>query len=780
MKIRLLLPLCILLVGNLHAQRHTISGYVEDAKTGERLPGVSVLKTESRQGTTTNTYGFYSLTLPEGQHTISFQSMGYATVSLSLTLKKDTVINIPLEDEVTVLGEVQVSATRSQAEKVEMSSVELTAKQIKQVPAFLGEVDVLRVLQLLPGVQSGNEGTTGIYVRGGSPDQNLILLDGVPVYNASHLFGFFSVFNADAIKSVNLVKGGFPARYGGRLSSVIDISMKEGNMREFHGEGSLGLIASRLTLEGPIVKDKTSFMVSGRRTYIDVLAAPFMPEEERGGYYFYDLNAKINHKFSDKDRLYLSFYGGRDKFFAEQDDEFFDGSSGSRLRIRNRFDLGWGNATAALRWNHLFSPKLFMNLTATYSRYQFDVQYLQEEMRNNQREFIGFRYLSNIEDYALKADFDYLPAPDHHIRFGSHTIFHTFRPGVLQSDNQTAQINFDTIINLSNIVNAVENFFYVEDEWAINYRWRVNAGLHYSQYFVNDAFYHSLQPRISGRFLISDRLSAKASYATMQQYIHLLSNTGIGLPTDLWVSSTDRVPPQWSQQFAAGLAWSPSSEAFDLSVEGYYKDMTGLIEYKQGASFSSISDWQNNVEIGGRGWSYGAEVLLQRQKGNTTGWIGYTLSWTFRQFDAFNNGNPYPFRFDRRHDLSVVLNQKLGKKFDVGAVFVYGTGIATNIPIATYYGGASSFWGLGGSNVEYFGDRNSFRYPAYMRLDFSANYTYKTSWGESTWNLSVFNALNRLNPFFLYIDQPRFDQDKVVKQVSLFPIIPTLSYLFKF
>ncbi|MDX5449208.1 MAG: TonB-dependent receptor [Bacteroidota bacterium] len=762
-----LISFVLLLSVPLHSQTRsrTLSGYVEDERSSERLVGVNVFIPGTTTGTVTNSYGFFSLTLPTDTGELAFSYVGYETKVIQLKKDLPELLTIGLEPTSTELDEVTVTAETPVVEQTQMSQITLSPKEIKQIPAFLGEVDVLRSLQYLPGVQSGNEGTTGLYVRGGSPDQNLILLDGVPVYNANHLFGFFSVFNADAIKSVTLTKGGFPSRYGGRLSSVIDITMKEGDMKEFHGEGAIGLIASRLTLEGPIWKDKTSFMISGRRTYLDVLTYPLMPAETKVGYWFGDLNAKVNHVFSDKDRLYLSFYGGRDRFYMKE------------RYLNDKFDsrLQWGNRTGALRWNHLFSPKLFMNITGTYTGYRFEVGY--DETYDNDE--IGFRYFSDIRDWAVKTDLEYNLNGEHTLRFGGSAIFHQFKPGVVQYNEQSSSENIDSLINLSLPINAVESYLYVEDDYEISSKLRVNYGFHYSQYFVDDEFYHSFQPRISARYLFSNEWSVKGSMVWMQQYIHLLSNQGIGLPTDLWVSSTKRVSPQVSDQVALGGVFAPTGLPWEFSLEGYYKNMSGLIEYKEGASFFNTTDWQDNVVTGGRGWSYGAEVLIRKKEGKTTGWIGYTLSWSWRQFDELNQGKPYPYTFDRRHDVSVVINHKFSERFDIGLAWVYGTGNATNLPQAVYR--ARNF--LDGYNftAEYYGDRNSFRMDAYHRLDLGFNFHKKTDWGMSTWSFSVYNAYNRNNPFFLYIDQS-YDQNKPnqVRQVSLFPLIPAFSWSFQF
>lgn len=761
------------------AQSYTISGYVEDAASKERLIGVNVYLAGTSYGTSTNTYGFYSLTVPKGEYVLLVSYIGYQSQRDSITVNRNLSFDFDLADASESLDEVQVTAEELPAQQVQMSTVRLSIPDIKKIPAFMGEVDIIRAIQLLPGVQSGGEGTTGFYVRGGSPDQNLILLDGVPVYNASHLFGFFSVFNADAIKNVQLTKGGFPARYGGRLSSVLEIDMKEGNMKEFHGEGAIGLIASKLTLEGPIIKDKTSFVVSGRRMYYDLIIRPFLPEGLTVGYYFGDLNVKLNHIVSRKDRLYLSYYGGEDNFYFREkyNDDFFGGSN---YEYESRQGLKWGNRTGSLRWNHLFNDQVFGNLSATYTRYKFSIGYDDKTTDNSTSpptvESSGFEYFSLIEDYGLRYDLEYQLNTKHSLRFGSSYTYHTFRPGVAQLTSSYQQEKIDSILEFSKPVYAHDIFFYAEDDWLISDKWRANYGLHYSTYFTSNAFYQSLQPRLSARYLVGDDWSVKGSYAMMNQYIHLLSNTGIGLPTDLWVSSTATVKPQLSQQVALGSTRNFEGNTYEVSVEGYYKWMQNLIAYKEGASFVTTTDWQNTVETDGKGWAYGLEVLLRKNEGNTTGWIGYTLAWTNRQFSNLNAGEVFPYKYDRRHDISVVVNHQFSEKFDIGATWVYGSGNTFTAPIGSFrlpntYGGSQEY--------QRYTSRNELRLPAYHRLDLGFNFHKETNWGQRTWNVSFYNAYSRNNPFFLFIEEDRRGR-KSVQQVSLFPIIPSIAYIFKF
>lgn len=782
------LLLFLIYFSSLYSQKYTISGYITDASSGEKLIGANVYDKYILSGATSNTYGFYSLTLPKDTYNIAVSYVGYQTQYFKIDLKANQTLNIKL---IPVLELEEFVLTADQIERIEettkMSTVKIPIAQIKSIPALFGEVDVLKALQLLPGVQSGMEGSSGLYVRGGGPDQNLILLDGTPVYNASHLFGFFSVFNADAIKNVELIKGGFPARYGGRLSSVIDISLKEGNLNKFHVEGSLGLIASKILVEGPIIKDRTSFIVSFRRTYLDLIAQPIIRlatssgERISLGYYFYDINAKINHKLTNKDHLYLSLYTGDDKFYmkAKPASYLYDG-----VLYTDRFSmgLGWGNLTSALRWNHQFSNKLFSNLTLTYSQYNFEV-YTEEESFEEFpgdsviKQFYSVNYVSGINDVAAKFDFDYVPNPNHFIKFGTSWIYHTFKPGVTAMSMLFGGFDTTTSVGAKDVY-AHEMAFYLEDDWKLSDNLKANIGVHYSGFLVNDRYYNHVQPRLAIRYLFRKNWSLKASYASMQQYIHLLTNTTVGLPTDLWVPATEKILPQNSQQVAAGFAKS-FSKGISLSVEGYYKWMENLIEYTDGATWLNTSDdWQEKVEIG-KGWSYGGEIFVEKKLGSTTGWVGYTLSWTERQFRNINFGEKYPYKYDRRHDISVVLNHKFTKRFDMSLTWVYGTGNAITLPVVRAYSFPNPYdWYT--SEVEYFDKKNDYRMAAYHRLDYSANYNFMIKAVQTTINFSVYNAYSRRNPFFYYFGTDWRTGNRALFRVSLFPIIPSLSVNFKF
>lgn len=765
------------------AQTHTISGTITDQASGEALIGATVYDYISGKGTTSNNYGFYSLTLPVDSVRLRYSYVGFKTEVQVFYHDQKRTVNIELEG-ITQLQGVEITANQEREiiEKTQMSTIDISLEKVRDLPVLLGERDLIKTIQLLPGVQSGTEGSSGMYVRGGGPDQNLILIDGVPVYNANHLFGFFSVFNTDAINSVKLIKGGFPAEYGGRLSSVLDIRMKEGNSKKITGEGGVGIIASRLTLEGPIVKDKTSFMISGRRTYIDLLTRPMIRAVDDAdlGYFFYDANAKINHKFSDRSRLYLSGYFGRDRFFVK---DKYSYSTGSSDIYREEFyaRLQWGNSIGALRWNYIFNPRLFSNTTITYSNYGFNVMSKNESryIENGEKKtsLSQIEYLSGISDWSGRFDFNYVPNPDHYIKFGGGYIYHTFKPGVNRYRERSDYGQADTLFGSSKIY-AHEFFSFIEDDYKLTEALKVNAGIHFSGFNVENKTYLSLQPRVSARYLINDRTSVKASYASMSQYLHLLSNVGIGLPTDLWVPPTANIKPQQAHQIAAGVAHQPYV-GYDVSVEAYYKKMNHLIEYKDGASFmGNARDWQTKVETG-KGWSYGVEVMIEKKEGKTTGWIGYTLSWTDRQFEALNFGKIFPYKYDRRHDISLVVTHKFNDRVDVGMVWVYGTGNAVTLPTERFRPLAEFNEHYYINDIGYISSRNNYRMPAYHRMDVGVNLHKKTKYGMRTWSFGLYNAYSRQNPFFLYFSNDLAGNPRLT-QVSIFPIIPSVMYNFKF
>ncbi len=776
-------------------KQFTISGYLKDGETGEALIHGTILLKGMGKGTTTNEYGFYSLTLEPGEYDIQYSYMGYNAEArkfdLSKNLKHDVSLAPALElDEVKVVA----SELTKVYEKAEMGTHNIPLKEIKKIPVLLGETDILKTIQLLPGIQSGNEGSSGIYVRGGGHDQNLIMLDGVPLYNVSHLFGFFSVFNTDAINNAKMIKGGFPARYGGRLSSVLDIRMKEGNMNEKRGSGSIGLISSRFSYEAPIKKDRTSFIISARRTYIDLLAKPAIaiananadPQDGKksGGYYFYDLNLKINHKFSDKSRLYLSSYWGKDKLHGSNTTNYSYTHNGDNYTTENKNGglIKWGNFIGVVRWNYQLSSKLFSNTTLTYSRYNFEAN---NEM-NNKYTTNGTTTISNtlnkfrsgIFDYTAKVDFDYLPTPNHYIKFGFGNTHHTFKPSGAQykwgdgEDINTANTETDE-------VKANEFWGYIEDDFKVGSFLKFNLGVRFSGFTNNEYTFTYLQPRANVNIQLSPNSSFKMSYSRMAQYLHLLTNPTVGLPTDLWVPPTKNAPAEYADQYAVGFS-KQIKRTYNLSIEAYYKKMHNLVEYEEGASFfGSNKDWENKIVVG-TGESYGVELFIEKRTGKTTGWIGYTLAWANRNFPDIDRGQTFPFRYDRRHDISVVLTHKLSERVDVGAAWVYGTGQAITLGFEQYQPitlGSDQHWY---SKAEHHSKRNNYRAPAYHRLDMNINFKKKKKWGERTWSVGFYNAYSRQNPFFLYTEYVWQEERDAVKQLSIFPIIPSVSWSFKF
>lgn len=759
--------------------KFTLSGYVHEKGSGELLPGVNIYFPEQQLGTTTNNYGFYSITLPAATYQVHFSYVGYAVEVKQLILNKDVMMNIELLSSIT-LKEVVVSGERSErsTESNQMSMVSLPVSQVKNIPALLGEKDVFKALQLMPGVQKGSEGNSGLYVRGGGPDQNLIILDDAPVYNAYHLFGFFSVFNGDALKSIELTKGGFPARFGGRLSSVVEMTMKDGNKEQFSGEAGIGLLSSRLTLEGPVIRNKSSFLVSGRRTYIDVLARPLMPKDENIGYYFYDLNAKLNYDFGPKNRLYLSGYFGRDKFYY---------NSQGNMTGYDKNGLYWQNRTGTLRWNHLFSNKVFSNTSLIYSEYNLNIFSKYKSEYDN----YSLTYSSGIRDFSFKHDLEYHASPFFSMRAGLQTTHHHFQPSaIVEIDNSTTQ-NFNSNVSY----NSLESGLYVENHFNFRSRAQMNVGLRFSYFKADAKNYFDVEPRFSFNFIINSGFSAKLAFASMNQYIHLLSNTGVGLPTDLWVPSTDRIAPQRSHQVSAGLAKEIFGNELLVTLEGYYKTSKNILGYKPGASFLLLDDpteannfsWQDNVTAG-KASSYGVEFLVHRKTGRTSGWIGYTLSWTQLQFDEINFGKKFWARYDRRHDASLVVIHQLNERITLSGTWVYGTGNAITLPLGTFpthehypFPQGSSYFYF--NNLSDYGEVNGFRMKAYHRLDFAIQFHKELKNRTRTWEIGLYNAYNRKNPFFYYTESysdNNYTETTKLKQVSIFPIIPSVTYSVKF
>lgn len=780
------------------SQTYTLSGYVTDAKSGESIFGAKVFIPSIKKGALTNNYGFYSLTVPSGKYVVEFRLSGVQTKKKEITLNSDVRYDMELGESIQDIDEIKVVANADQnTNSTQLGSHELDIDEIKTLPAFMGEVDIIKTIQLLPGVSSAAEGGQGFYVRGGGPDQNLVLLDEAVVYNAAHLFGFFSVFNADAVKNVNLIKGGMPANFGGRMSSVLEVSMNEGNNKKFRVKGGIGAISSRITVEGPLKKNKGSFVLSGRRTYIDLIMKAAISDTSPfagSSYFFYDMNLKMNYKLGDKDRLYLSGYYGKDEFnFGNIEDGF-------------SVDMPWGNGIAALRWNHLFSSRLFMNVTGTYTNYLFKFGSAQDQFR--------FELNSGISDWGGKVDFSYYPSTRHTLKWGLDYTFHTFTPISVSAESN--DVEFDT--GLAQKLISHESAAYVLDEFDLNEKIKINAGIRYStfqhvgpftRYLKGDGistqdstrtyekgdliqFYHGLEPRISGRIKLNKNSSIKAGYAYNYQYVHLTSLSAVSLPTDVWYPTTSKAKPQQGWQTSLGYFKNFNQNMFETSIELYYKGLKNLIEYKEGAlPNDNVNDNTDNLLVFGIGWSYGTEFFIKKKKGKFTGWIGYTWSKTERKFPDLNNGVPFPAKYDRRHDLSVILSYKLNERWVFSSAFIYATGNTLTLPSSWYVQDQDLLFN--------YGPRNSTRMAPYHRLDLSATWYSKAykeqknlETGEtikvkkkvrSNWAFSIYNVYNRANPYFLYVDNDgdffSGNFDISIKQVTLFPIIPSVTWNFE-
>lgn len=774
----------------------TVSGFIEDKTTKERLPGVNIYDINSQQGTVSNPYGFYSISLKEDSTSIVISMVGYKQKIIKVIPGNNEIkLDVGLEKGIE-LTEVVVTGIKGNDRKAEMSVIKIPVRQLLQTPALMGEIDVMRAFQLMPGVQGGKEGTSGIYVRGGSPDQNLMLLDDIPLYYVNHIGGYVSVFNPEVIKDIKLYKGGYPARYGGRLSSIMDIRMKEGNMNEVTGNVSVGIISSKFSIEGPIKKDKTSFIFSVRRSLFDVFTRGYqkliLNDNASAGYTLYDMNAKINHIFNSKNRLYFSTYFGRDRILIKQKD--FKTRDDYPYNFKSKNDINWGNSSMSLRWNHIYSSKLFSNFTIGYTNFFYhsfsDIENIEKQTRHTVGT-LSNRFSSEINDLIVKTDFDFYKS-NHQIKFGGGITKHHFTPTM----NKIYQVgvnsgNIDTTFGAPKNI-PTELFLYVEDEFSITENLLLNMGFHFTSLTEKKHIFYSLQPRITGSYLISENYSIKASFSRMMQPFHLLSNNDAGLPTDLWVPATKEVPPQKSSQFALGVAGEIKCEYLvEWSIEAFYKTMNNLIEFADGASFfSGVADWKEKIVKNGNGTVYGSEFLLQKKEGTTTGWISYTLSKNMRQFDDLNSGNPFPYKYDRRHDFSIFMSHKFNDKFQLSASWVFASGNAVTLPSNKY-----NLYVLGWENrwnnqnlglIDYFYDevhiyneRNNYSTPSYHRLDISFDITEKKRDRLRVWSLGIYNAYNRLNTYYLYFDNDKAGNRKLYS-FSLFPIMPSLSYRYYF
>lgn len=771
-------------------KRFTLNGYVLDSLSKETLIGANIFDKRNEEGTTTNPFGYFSITLPEGETTLNISYIGYASRQVSLQLCEDTLLTFQLQsdnqlEEVVILSDKP--ETGIQSSRMGASSVPLA--HIKNTPALLSEADVLKSIQLLPGVQGGITGTSGLYVRGGSPDQNLYLLDGVPLYNVDHTLGILSIFTPESVKKVDLYKGSFPARFGGRLSSVIDVRTNDGDMRHYHGSLTVGLLTSRMHFEGPLWKDRTSFIISARRSYADLIIKPFLDEDAKGGYYLYDINAKLNHRLNDRDRLFLSFYKGKDHASYSNTSSYYNDEG--ETAAKDRQVIAWGSTLGTLRWNHVFGDRLFHNITVSYNRFRFNTK--NNSISNNRR--FDSRYHSGIEDWGLTSDFDFHPSPSHFIKFGGNYLYHTFRPEIqhtfVHSPDKPEEPDKVYTVAGHEAVRSHEASLYAEDDFRWNNRWKTNIGAHFSLFRVQKHTYASLDPRLSVCFNATRSLTFKTAYTHMTQYVHLLSSSNISLPTDLWVPVTRKIRPMQARQFSIG-GYYTGIKGWEFSIEGYYKMLKNVLEYKDGNTLSGNSiNWEEKVGMG-KGRNFGIEFMLEKKTGRTTGWVNYTLAKADRKFSEgnINGGERFPYKYDRRHSVNITLNHRLGKRVDMSASWNYASGNVTTLPkekVTIILPGGNP--GSGQTNhgsvfpIEYSTSRNNYRLPASHQLNVGFNFHKKTRHGERIWNVSIMNVYNALNPHHVYIDYYTESDGKkipVIQKVTLLPFLPSFSYTYKF
>lgn len=780
--------------GQSASSKYTISGQIRSAQNGEFIIGALVVCKDLDLGTSTNNLGFYSLTLPAGKHTVEFAMIGFEPLVEEIELSGNITKSLELNVASQTMDALVIEADKAKnTESTDVGKIELSMNQIRNLPVLLGEVDILKTITLLPGVKSSGEGNAGFYVRGGGVDQNLILLDNATVYNASHLFGFFSVFNADAVSNLEITKGGIPANYGSRLASVLDIGLKEGNQKKVQAKGGIGSIASRFTIEGPLKKNVSSFIISGRRTYIDALIKPFIKPTANAygsGYYFYDLNTKFNVRLNDRHQLFLSGYFGRDVFTFKSKKTAFETK------------IPWGNATATARWNWLISPKMIMNAIGTFTDYKFSFGAVQDQFE--------FTLSSGIRDMGGKVNWSFYPNIRHTMKWGLEYTHHQFQPNSVYARSGDTEFDTGPLVRLYSHESAV----YALDEFDLTERLRVNAGIRYSMFlhvgpfnrYVKDqegSFgipgnttvityekgdvikrYGGWEPRFNFRYKLNAQSSIKGGYMRNYQYIHLTSLSPTSLPTDVWLPSTDRLQPQIGQQGSLGYFRNFKDDQYESSVEVYYKTMENQSEYREGAQpDQTIGDNIDNLLVFGRGYSYGAEFFLKKSVGQFNGWIGYTWSKTMRIFESINGGDPFPTRWDRRHDVSYVMNYKFNDRLELGFVFVYATGNAITLPIARYF--------YENRIVDVYGPRNGYRMAPYHRADISLTLHPKKKQKDgkpsrinSSWNFAIYNLYNRRNPYFIYFGTDgNFSSGNLqikAYQVSLFPILPSITWNFEF
>ncbi len=762
-------------------QTYTISGYLKDKANGEGLIGATAYIEELGSGVVSNVYGFYSISIPKGTYSVIFSYVGFESQAQKIELTGNKNLNVMLAESIDEIDEVVVTSERKDrnVESIDMSMQKLPVKMMQKLPSFMGEVDVIKSIQLLPGIQSGGEGSSGLYVRGGGPDENLLILDEAPVYNASHMLGFFSVFNSDAIKDVQVYKGGIPAEYGGKISSVIDIRMNDGNSQKFNVSGGIGNISSRLTVQGPIIKDKWSYIVSGRRTYADIVGKMVgIDELENNKLYFYDLNGKTNVQLGNNDRIYLSVYTGDDNF-----------AFGESMYMR------WGNLTGTLRWSHVFGEKLFSNTSLIYSNYNYNLGV--PENTSTQ-----FDWSSKIADYNFKEDITWFANPKNRINIGLNVIYHHFEPGKIEAGEESFYSNLELTH-----YNGIETALYLSNEQKIGNRITMKYGLRYSlfqqvgegavreyvdpenpdsdevvsvkeydQWELIGPFKGHFEPRLGIKYTLGKHSSVKASYNRMVQNLHLISNTNSPTPLDIWLPTSTYIEPLIADQVALGYFRNFMNNAIETSVEVYYKDMNNVLDYKDGAELFLKEDLETEL-LTGEGYAYGLEILVKKQQGNLTGWIGYTLAKSMRKVPGINDGEEYPSSYDRTHDVSAVLTYAVGSQWTLAASWVYATGNPTSYPASKY--------NVQGNSLYYYTSRNSNRIPDYHRLDLSATYDFKKNDHrryKQSLNISFYNVYMRKNAYSVTFrqndDNPNISE---AVQVSIIgTIIPSVTYNFSF
>jgi len=764
-----------------YSQQTIVSGTVKDLQTGEPLIGANVFCTENKKVVSTDVYGFFKLEIPStGAVQLIASFVGYRQTSTIINVANLQQITLSLEPGLN-LEEISVRAIRPIEERLEMGAVEIPVHQIKSLPMF-GEPDVLKAMQLLPGVQGGSDGRNGLYVRGGSADQNLFMLDGSSLYYVNHLGGFVSVFHPDILKNVKLYKGAFPARFGGRLSSVIDLRMKDGNKKEHHGSWGIGLISGDVCLEGPLVKDKTSYIVSLRRVWLDLLMRPTTRIAFKNfdmGYNFYDFYGKISHEQDANNRFYLSFYGGDDRL-------------GYNYNFKDEKNKGytkylWGNILSTMRWNHIFNPRLSSDITLFYTRYRYKIDQSFSTANGKGSDI----YLSGVHDFGLKTDFSHFLTNKYKIKYGAGISGNWFKPGQISYENTSVQLKTDTVIGAQNQLKALNTYFYLENEIELASWLTTNAGVRLVNYNVNKKNYSSVEPRLLVSVNMNNWGAIKLAYSKMMQPVHLISYSGSIFPTDIWLPSSPTVAPGKSVQYSIGYAKYFYRGNLEFSIEAYKKDLKNLIEVKGGSTLINTDAWDTSIETNGTGNAKGLEFMLQKKLGNNTGWISYTWSKSERQFEKINNGKPYPFKYDRRHDVSVVFSHKLSEKIDFSATWVFGSGYPTTLQNGIYRSVGAKSWTVENSDEEFFDmkgeaylypDKNWLRMRAYHRLDLGVNFNKQKGNKIRTWTIGIYNAYNRQNAVFYYYGHRNQHQNEpiVLLQQSGFPIIPTVKYSIKF